>query len=87
MIWGEPRRNPWIDPESFKRNGALVFAESREEYNAYMSGCQQKAAPPEEIVLQFENILGKKGRKRFITVFCGENGYDEKNYQYRDFGI
>lgn len=69
VIWGEPRRNPWIDFESFKRNGALVFAESKEEYNAYMSGSQQKAAPPEEIVLQFENILGKKRKKKIYYGF------------------
>ena len=69
VIWGEPRRNPWIDFESFKRNGALVFAESREEYNAYMSGSQQKAVPPEEIVLQFENIFGKKRKKKIYYGF------------------
>ena len=47
----------------------MVFAESKEEYNAYMSGSQQKAAPPEEIVLQFENIFGKKRKKKIYYGF------------------
>ena len=42
---------------------------------------------PKKLYCNLKIFLGRKGRKRFITVFCGENGYDKKNYQYRDFGI
>lgn len=69
VIWGVPRRNPWVDEQDFQKEGALVFAENPHEYQKYQELYADKITPMNEVVLEFKNIKQKKRKKSIYYGF------------------
>lgn len=69
MIWLSPKNNPWLDAADFEQNGALVVAESADEYAAYQKQYRQKISEPHIIQLELKNYFGKTKIKEVFYGF------------------
>ena len=78
MIWLSPKNNPWLDTADFEIKGALVVAESFDEYQSYKRQYPHKITSPQTIKLALKNYFGKTKVKEIFYGFYvpkeAENG-------------
>ncbi len=76
VIWGVPRRNPWIDEADFKRAGALIVTENPIDYASFTQDYADKVTKPEEVSLEFRNAFGRKKVKKIYYGYYRGSEHD-----------
>lgn len=69
VIWGTPSRNPWVDKKDFKKSGALILAESPNEYANYANQYEKSITSPQKMIYEFKSRLGKTRNKNIYYGF------------------
>ena len=74
MIWMKESVNPWFDKFDFYKKGALVVAESKDEYDTYVSLFKNKLTKAKQLDIIYQNRFGKtKTLPVYWGVYKGEN--------------
>jgi len=73
VIWVNIDANPWFDKNDFEQSGALVVAESVNEYETYRQKVGDKLTPFKQSDIIYHNYFGKKKtRPVYWGVYQGE---------------
>lgn len=67
VIWGDVRKNPWINAADFAASGALVITAGLDEY-AKISNVLTDVSEPSAFEIELKNLAGKTKRK---TIYYG----------------
>lgn len=75
IIWGDLKKNPWIDGDDAAQKGALVLTSDKEEYNSIRKKMKFVSAPT-VLEVTVQNRFGKKKKKQIYYGFY--NVFGEK---------